>query len=144
MTAALTHWEDSAECLRETPELFFPVSKAPHLAEPAKTICRRCPVLRDCLAFALTHDVEGVWGATTDLERSALRSRHGLVAEPITVQLLRDSLFDATTVIDRGGASAEEVAVQLGLTPRTIQRHRAARRDGRTIRHWTRPESNQP
>jgi len=41
----------------------------------ANAICAKCPVRRECLAFALrTDQVHGMWGGMSEQERRALRS----------------------------------------------------------------------
>ena len=76
---AESNWRQSAACLTEDPELFFPIGTtgpAIRQAEEARTICRRCPVVTQCLTWALDTGVEpGVWGAQTEDERRALRRR---------------------------------------------------------------------
>jgi len=72
-------WADHAACLREEPELFFPIGNSgPALVqiEEAKAVCNRCPVIDACLRFALEfgHDA-GVWGGLTEDERRALKRR---------------------------------------------------------------------
>lgn len=49
----------------------------PHHIEQARNICRRCPEIRECLIWALTHREHGVWAATTAEERAELIARHG-------------------------------------------------------------------
>lgn len=40
----------------------------------ALELCEGCPVLYQCLDFALTHNIqEGVWGGTTGRERRTMR-----------------------------------------------------------------------
>ena len=43
-------------------------------AAASRAICRTCPVISECAAYAIENNLEGVWGGTTDRERSALRS----------------------------------------------------------------------
>lgn len=73
-------WRELAVCRDVDPELFFPV------AEPgtslyrrevarAKAVCRRCPVVAECLEWALTDLPYGVAGGMTEDERRALRRR---------------------------------------------------------------------
>jgi WhiB family redox-sensing transcriptional regulator len=75
------HWRNLALCRYEDPELFFPVGtlrsgSALIQADEAKTVCRRCPVREQCLAWALAAEpVEGIWGGTTEAERRAARRR---------------------------------------------------------------------
>lgn len=72
-------WQRYAMCRFEDPELFFPVGEAgPALGqiEEAKAVCRRCPVVRTCRAWALDHHEEaGVWGGLSEQERRAIRTR---------------------------------------------------------------------
>ncbi|MFD5632446.1 WhiB family transcriptional regulator [Streptomyces sp. NPDC127072] len=74
-------WRERALCRYGDPDLFFPigtVDRGPALlqTDEAKAVCRRCPVMQRCLDWAVeTGPVEGVWGATTEAERRALRRR---------------------------------------------------------------------
>lgn len=73
------YWRDRAACLREDPELFFPVGNSGLMDEQiaeAKAVCGQCRVTRQCLDWAvLTGQVHGVWGGTTEGERRAMRRR---------------------------------------------------------------------
>lgn len=73
----VTGWRERAACRDEDPELFFPVGAAgPALAqaERAKAVCRRCPVIDQCLAWALAAGQDaGIWGGLTEQERRELR-----------------------------------------------------------------------
>jgi WhiB family redox-sensing transcriptional regulator len=70
-------WRESAACLDEDPELFFPVGTGPSAATQAavaKAVCRRCIVVERCLRWALHTDLQdGVCGGMTPEERRALR-----------------------------------------------------------------------
>jgi Transcription factor WhiB len=61
----------SGETVREFPDVsWFP--RRGESAEPAKAICRRCLVQRECVTFALDHpDLDGIWGATRAQARGA-------------------------------------------------------------------------
>jgi WhiB family redox-sensing transcriptional regulator len=74
-------WTERAVCVGDAAHLFF----APYLAEApnvrvkrekvAKSICARCPVTTECLAYALRVDETlGVWGGTTEAERRRIAS----------------------------------------------------------------------
>lgn len=69
-------WRDDAACRQEPPELFFPVGKSGLSMvqeEQAKAVCRRCPVARDCLDWALqTGQYTGVWGGLSEADRRGL------------------------------------------------------------------------
>jgi WhiB family redox-sensing transcriptional regulator len=69
-------WMSQGACRGEDIGLFFPDSEStPPVSqlEQARAICRRCPVSASCLCYAMDTQQHGVWGATTDDERSAIR-----------------------------------------------------------------------
>lgn len=73
----MSEWREQAACRDEDPELFFPIGHGPaaqaQIVE-AKAVCARCPVVRECLAWALeTGQDAGVWGGLTEEERRQLR-----------------------------------------------------------------------
>lgn len=81
-----THWQHNAACRDiDAPDLFHPKSEIGHywqdrIAE-AKAICAACPVRLACLEQALASpSTHGIWGGTTDSERTALRRRHSKAA----------------------------------------------------------------
>ena len=73
-------WRHRAACREEDPELFFPIGNTgPALLqiEEAKAVCRRCPVVDACLAWALESGQDaGVWGGLSEDERRALKRRN--------------------------------------------------------------------
>lgn len=74
-------WADEALCAQVDPELFFSQASSRYESTPngdreaaAKAICRRCPVMRQCRAYAMEHpELEGIWGAQTEKERRQAR-----------------------------------------------------------------------
>jgi len=64
---------------RGRPELFFPIGNTgPALLqiEEAKAVCRRCPVMDQCLQWALESGQDsGVWGGLSEDERRAMKRR---------------------------------------------------------------------
>jgi WhiB family redox-sensing transcriptional regulator len=76
----LSDWRHAALCRWENPELFFPVgTSGPALLQiaEAKTVCRRCPVVSECLTYALESGQEaGVYGGMSEDERRALKRRN--------------------------------------------------------------------
>lgn len=75
-SAQVEDWRDEALCRDYSPELWFPVGHSgPALAqaEQAKAICHRCPVRAECLDWALGVGADGIWGATDEDERRALK-----------------------------------------------------------------------
>lgn len=75
----MSDWRDRALCRDGDPELFFPTGTAgPALVqiEQARAVCRHCPVIDECLHWALsTGQDAGIWGGLTVEERRALRGR---------------------------------------------------------------------
>jgi WhiB family redox-sensing transcriptional regulator len=73
-SAPVDDWRDAALCRDYDPEWWFPVGHTgPALAqvEEAKQVCRRCPVIDECLDLAIRTGAVGVWGGTTEDERRA-------------------------------------------------------------------------
>lgn len=77
-TEPTPHWESGA-CRRAvalklaTTEDFFTDDKTSEVPEIAGRWCRHCPIQVECLAYALAHDEEGVWGNTTFAQRKKLK-----------------------------------------------------------------------
>ncbi|MGD8373502.1 MAG: WhiB family transcriptional regulator [Candidatus Woesebacteria bacterium] len=73
-------WRHKSACRDEDPELFFPIgTSGPALlqAEQAKSICRRCSVIAECLEWALdSGEDDGVWGGMSDNERRNIKRRN--------------------------------------------------------------------
>jgi WhiB family transcriptional regulator, redox-sensing transcriptional regulator len=75
--SATRDWRAVAACRHADPELFFPPGRddvATDQIAAAKAVCARCPVCRECLAFAIAHrQHDGIWGGLTELERRRFR-----------------------------------------------------------------------
>lgn len=111
-------WRDQALCRDVDPELFFPVGtgrSAQRQTAQAKAVCTGCPVVAQCLAFALAHLSEGVAGGTTPAERTALRGR--------PIKRSAASARRATAVQLRArGLPASVIGQQIGLNERSVYR----------------------
>jgi WhiB family redox-sensing transcriptional regulator len=79
-------WKLEARCRGEDPELWFPRTEGQRERNQtvrawtmtAKAICAQCPVIADCLGYAMTCDVRyGIWGGMTEAERARLAGRKG-------------------------------------------------------------------
>lgn len=68
--AAIVDRRDRA-CIDVDTRVFHPRKLTAGAIEYAKEICRRCPVIHDCLAYATARDLDGIWAATTRQERRA-------------------------------------------------------------------------
>lgn len=80
-TERATDWRDKAACRTADPAVFFPIGTtgpAVQQAEKAKAVCRGCPVVTECLDWALNSGEEnGIWGGLTeDARRSLQRAAH--------------------------------------------------------------------
>jgi WhiB family redox-sensing transcriptional regulator len=106
-------WRDRAACRTEDPELFFPVGTAgPALDQliRAKSVCHRCPVAGECLAWALDTDQRtGVWGGLSEDERYQLQQRN----RPIFTRTYRVSVSartDASIGVGRPNSGSAAVS----------------------------------
>lgn len=74
-------WQREAACrglgLGESQTIFFPARG--ESVEDARAICDGCPVVTECLDFALEHHCIGVWGGTTERQRRQLRRQRNTV-----------------------------------------------------------------
>jgi len=65
-------WAQDALCAQTDPEQFFP--EKGYSAGPAKDVCNGCPVIADCLDYALRNGERyGVWGGQSERELRKLR-----------------------------------------------------------------------
>jgi WhiB family redox-sensing transcriptional regulator len=74
-------WMAEGLCAQVDPELFYP-DKGGSTRE-AKQVCAGCPVLAECLAYALVNGERfGVWGGTSERERRRIKHRATRTEEP--------------------------------------------------------------
>lgn len=77
-TELVADWRARAACAGYPNTLFFPTSDGAEEAsiEKAKAVCGVCPVVEDCLQYALeTNQRSGIWGGTSEKERKSLRRK---------------------------------------------------------------------
>jgi WhiB family redox-sensing transcriptional regulator len=77
-TELIADWRTRAACSGYPNTLFFPSSDSPEdtTVEKAKAVCSVCPVIGDCLQYALeTNQRAGIWGGTSEKERKSLRRK---------------------------------------------------------------------
>lgn len=72
-------WQARAACRGPNTVIFFPPSHFERKEERearearAKSICRACPVRRDCLDYAMRiREPHGIWGGLNEAERRQL------------------------------------------------------------------------
>ena len=73
-------WMLEGGCVYADTDLFFPVGssmKAMKQANEAKAICMECPVVNECLDYAIrTNQDSGIWGGATEDERKSIRREY--------------------------------------------------------------------
>jgi WhiB family redox-sensing transcriptional regulator len=64
-------------CATTDPDMFFPpVGNEDGVARKAKKICQACPMMSECLTYALANEeMFGIWGGTSPRERQRMRRR---------------------------------------------------------------------
>lgn len=105
MKATAPTFDGTQPCMKTDPEVFFPELPEKEKGEKitgqerrtyniavinAKSICGSCTFSQPCLEYALTTSVVGIWGATTERERSNLR-RSRRMATPESLTTLTNS-----------------------------------------------------
>lgn len=77
-------WRGRALCAGMPTEVFFQPEpqgrgdrkNAPDPHAKARAICERCPVIAECLTWAMERGEYGWWGGTTEMQRAALKRKH--------------------------------------------------------------------
>lgn len=69
-----TAWMSDGNCRHHHPATFFPSDGVG--VDRARKICATCPVVEQCLEYALDHRIDhGVWGGTSERERRRILKR---------------------------------------------------------------------
>ena len=129
----LSAWVRQAACAGR-PAMF----DNPDRTNDALRLCARCPVLAECRVWSLLNAVLGVAGGMTEGARAAWRENVGLdepevtIADflPLTVagadqgwgHCRSDVILRAVAERTAKGQTAREIADELGVTRRTIER----------------------
>lgn len=73
-------WMLEGSCSYSETDLFFPVGssmKAMKQATEAKAICMECPVVNECLDYAIrTNQDSGIWGGADEEQRKSIRRQY--------------------------------------------------------------------
>lgn len=65
-------WSAMAACRGADPKLFFPAPRCPP-SDEARAYCAQCPVSDECLEYAVSLRLAGIWGGTSETQRIKLR-----------------------------------------------------------------------
>lgn len=77
-------WVRDAKCV-PYPALFTTnETKSSTLA--CKSICNACPVLAECLGYALAHDVKGIWAGTNTNQRTKMQVDRRLLLATVPLE----------------------------------------------------------
>jgi hypothetical protein len=71
-----TGWMRRGACRRpDVPTwMFFPGRGDYRTVAAARAVCSTCPVVDECLQYALDHNQPGVWGGTSEMQRKRVRA----------------------------------------------------------------------
>lgn len=76
------HWHTDALCRPGSgvdPNWWFPDAAHPDMADVAIGICQSCPVIDECLTFAITNqETSGIWGGKTPEQRRRFIRAHNI------------------------------------------------------------------
>ncbi|MEU8530485.1 WhiB family transcriptional regulator [Streptomyces sp. NPDC048629] len=124
-------------CRDAEPGLFHPDRPGgplpPDKVTAAKAVCRRCPVLSDCLTLAVRfRETEGIWGGTTPKERRWLRVQADRMHTlgPLLQRLRTGEApvhvdpLDRPAVVHRliaGGWDVNRIAATLAVSPAAVR-----------------------
>ena len=86
-------WQELAYCKGRDTNDFYPDFSAKGAAKQVremKMVCRKCPVILDCLQSALDNNEQfGIWGGMTPKERSKLRRQNPVIAKEVLVKVVK-------------------------------------------------------
>lgn len=107
---------DQAACKASKANLFGSVHPARVAA--ARRVCSTCPIVYECLTWAIDNREDGVWGGTTKYERAALAG--------IDLKLDIDELAERRAMRARleADVAIQTLAEEFAVTERTIHRWR--------------------
>ena len=71
-------WKLDGVCRTVDPDLWYPENSSP--SWEAKRLCRNCPVVTECLDYALDNkEMFGIWGGLSPRERQRVRRENGTI-----------------------------------------------------------------
>jgi len=90
MSAVQQEWMFAARCKGVPANIMFPVRG--ESVEAAIRVCSECPVIEECLEYALVNrEVHGVWGGTSERTRRRMRrARNKAIPSAVRLSLRRN------------------------------------------------------
>ena len=126
MSAAYPAFDGTQACAQVGTEAFFPDTNGnSEEVRQAKAVCESCPFQQQCLDYALSWNVAGVWGGTTEWQRKKIRRKRGIVATPL-VERERSERAAQVRRMTRDGMTARTIAEVVGVSVREVERLRGA------------------
>src|SRR5206468_3896005 len=92
-----------------------------------RLICSTCPVFAACHDHALHNEPEGIWAGTDPAGRKRTRDALGIRMDTPDIDVA-SGLAAPPEELEDGHRSARDIADALGVSSRTVVRHRTARR----------------
>ncbi len=99
------------------PDIFFSEEVAEQ--EQAINLCAACPVLDQCLNYALRNELYGIWGGTTPAERQTLNS------VPVISPEFRREAAEIRHDIESEVLTVVQIAAKWNVDERSIYRYKA-------------------
>ena len=90
MDSKAPYFDGTQVCAQMDPEIFFPINPSVTKGNKriVKSICGSCHFETECLEYALTNDVTGIWANTSDNDRRIIRKKRRLPAPPTVSSLI--------------------------------------------------------
>jgi WhiB family redox-sensing transcriptional regulator len=118
-------WRDQGLCAQVDPELWFP-EKGGDIGANAKRVCAACPVVAECLEYAVTtFQRYGVWGGKSDAQLVRIRVQRGIANPAASNRVPVDEVYRLSDL----GWQAKTIAVEVGAHVDTVRRVLKQRRE---------------
>jgi len=76
---------ETPNCTGTDPDAFFTEEGSGTYTDiiMLKKVCGNCAAVKECLDYALRHDVKGYWGNTNENQRSKIRKQLNIIPRPL-------------------------------------------------------------
>lgn len=94
-----SEWSKYSKCsgidIEKVSPIFFPEQRGrPRKIPPHEGICSVCPVMNECLNYALVHNEKGVWGNSTESQRNRLKKYYPQFVKNLKEQARREGWLE--------------------------------------------------